>query len=141
VRVDWAIPCRYAEVQPGRGATIIGAGTDVIIAPHVPVPMQVLFAVRFVGDPDELDGEMAHPVVCRIFAPGGDPIGEQTAGLTVDATQLVPGYLADVTIPMGIVIETREYGTYHVEFEIDGHSQRVPIHVIDPSSQPGLTPQ
>jgi hypothetical protein len=140
VRVDWAIPCRYAEVQPGRGATIIGAGTDVVIAPHIPAPMQVLFAVRFVGEANELDGEMSHPVVCRIFAPSGDPIGEQTAGLTVDAQQIVPGYLADVTIPMGIVIETQTYGTYHVEFEIDGHSQRVPIHVINPADRAGLGP-
>ncbi|HST56804.1 MAG TPA: hypothetical protein VLJ42_13035 [Solirubrobacteraceae bacterium] len=132
MKVDWAIPCRYAEAYPQGGTTIIGAGSDAVLAPHVPMPAQVLFAVRYVGAPDELDGEMVHAIACRIFDPDGTCVGEQKANLTGGVTQLVPGYTAELTVPTAIVIDARQYGTYSVEFEIDGHTERVPIHIIEP---------
>jgi hypothetical protein len=133
VRVDWAIPCRYVEVGTPGGATIIGAGADAALLPH-PAPVQVLFAVRFVGAPDELDGETGHPIACRIFNPAGELAGEQRAELKAGVTQLVPGYLAEVIIPMGVVIDAREFGTYHIEFAIDSDQRRVPFHVLEAPS-------
>jgi len=136
VRVAWAIPCRYAEVQPGGGATIVGAGSDVLIVEGVPAQLHVLFAVRFVGAPDELDGELSHPVGCGIYSPDGELAGEQTSMLQGDINQLVPGFVAEVTVAMATDIEATELGSYGVEFAIDGNALRVPIHVVeaDPAS-------
>jgi len=132
VRVDWAIPCRYAEVHPQSGATIIGAGADLIIAPQIPTPVQVLFVVRFVGAPEEVKGD-AHPVTCRVLDPDGSEIGQQTAEITTELTQVVTGYVAEVTIPMGILLLVAQYGTYRVEWTIDGGDPLpVPIHVVEP---------
>lgn len=120
------------EVPPQGGATIVGAGADLIFVPAVPAPVQVTFAVRFVGAPDELDGETEHRVVCRLFDPGGEPMGEQGTILKGEIDQRVPGYVAEVTVPMGVVLDAQQAGSYSVEFEIDGHRyRRVPIHVAE----------
>lgn len=89
-----------------------------------------MFAVRYVGDPDELDGETEHPIACRVFAPGGSQMGEQTASLKASAIPIVPGYVAEMTIPTALVLEMREYGTHRIEFSIDGNSVDVPMHCI-----------
>ncbi|MGN6371525.1 MAG: hypothetical protein ACTHM1_00820 [Solirubrobacteraceae bacterium] len=134
MKVDWAIPCRFAEVHQG-GATIVGAGCDVVPVQGTPTPIQVLFAVRYVGAPDELDGATEHAIGCRIFNPAGEKVGEQAGEIKAKVDQLVPGYVADVTIPTGLVIEAQEFGTYGIEFWIDDHSLRVPIHVIQTPQQ------
>jgi hypothetical protein len=130
MRVAWAIPCRYVEVQPQGGATLVGAGADVYWVPEIPAPVQMLFAVRFVGDPSELDGTAEHRIACRLFDPDGKALGEQGGQFTGDVTMAVPGYLAELTIPMAVVIDARQFGTHHVEFEIDGDSLRVPVHIV-----------
>jgi hypothetical protein len=132
VRVDWAIPCRFVEVQPQSGATIVGAGADVVHVPSVPTPVQVLFAVRYVGAPEEVNGETAHSIVCRIFNPVGDRVDEQTGQLMAHGTQMIPGYVAEIIVPSGVVIDAQQFGTYGVEFSIDEDTlRRVPIHVVE----------
>jgi Family of unknown function (DUF6941) len=136
VNVDWAIPCRYAEVHPQGGSTIVGAGTDLHTVPELPMAVPVLFTVRFIGAPEELDGVTPHPVSCRIFGPDGGQLGEQSVELTSAVTQRVPGYLADVTLPIGIVLEVTEHGTYGIEFQIDtAPPMRVPIHMVEPPAE------
>lgn len=136
MRIDWAIPCRYVEVH-GDGATIVGAGADVFVVPQIPTPIQILFAVRFVGPPDEVSGQQ-HSLACRLFDPGGTALGEQSGQMATDVNQIVPGYLAELTVPMGVVLNVDQHGTYHVEFSIDDDDTvRVPIHVVDPSTMPG----
>jgi hypothetical protein len=132
MRVDWAIPCRYVEVQPPGGATIVGAGADVVPVPEVPVAVQMLFAVRYVGAPDELDGQTTHPVATRVFDSRGEQMGEETGDATVEIEGIiVPDYVAELIVPSSVVIDAREFGTYSVEFAIDGHSRRVPIHIVE----------
>lgn len=140
MRVDWAIPCRYVEVQQGSGATIIGAGADVAAVPSVPMVLQLLFAVRYVGAPDELDGEARHEIACRIFNPSGAQAGEQTGALTAQATQIVPGYVAELIIPTAVVLEATEYGTYGFEFSIDESHERVPVHIVGAEEIPQPEP-
>jgi len=136
VRVDWAIPCRYVEVTPGTGATIVGAGADVAFVPELPAPIQLLFAVRYVGAPDELEGEIAHPIVCRIFNPAGKFLGEQRGNLTAQATQLVAGYVAELIIPTAVVLNAESFGSYRLEFGIDESELPVPIHIIQRPEAP-----
>lgn len=135
MRVDWAIPCRYVEVQQ-HGATIVGAGADLAFIPQVPAGVQMLFAVRFVGAPDELDGETKHSIGCRIFDPRGTQVGEQMGEITGVATQILPGYVAEVTVPMGVIIDAREFGSYAVEFAIDDETRRVPVHILETPDEP-----
>jgi hypothetical protein len=130
VQVDWAIPCRFVEVQQPGGATIVGAGADVALVPALPMALQLLFAVRYVGAPGELDSQTLHPFACRIFNPAGEQIGEQTGSLSAQATQIVPGYLAELIVPSAIVLEVTEHGTYHIEFAIDESVKRVPMHIV-----------
>ena len=131
MRVDWAIPCRYVEVQQSGGATLVGAGADLIAVPQLPTPVQVTFAVRFVGDPDELDGHTTHPIVTRLFDTDGNLRGEQRIDMEATSSQVVRGFAAELIVPVGIVIDAQVEGTYSVEFEIDGHTpKRVPVHVV-----------
>lgn len=65
-RVDWAIPCRYAEQAPDGTATIVGAGTNHITA-DLPATLGVMIAMKVVvpeaeaRDPIVIDVEMAGP--------------------------------------------------------------------------------
>lgn len=129
MRVDWAIPCRYVEVH-NQGATLVGAGADLLVAPELPAPIQVLFAVRFVGAAEEMDGETQHEMLVRLFDPAGESMGEQGGQLAAGVKQLVPGYLAELLMPLGIVLNAEQSGTYGVEFVIDGNALRVPIHIV-----------
>lgn len=132
VRVDWAIPCRYVEVQQAGGATIVGAGADLATVQSTPAAVPVLFAVRLVGAPDEFDGKTPHELACRIYGPDGQQVGEQTARLTSQIDQRVPGYVAEILLPLGVVLDVQGVGTFGVEFSVDDHSLRVPIHVVTP---------
>jgi hypothetical protein len=132
VRIDWAIPCRFVEVQQPHGATIVGAGADVVHVATVPAVAQLLFAVRYVGAIDELDGSTPHPIATRIFNPAGDLVGEQSGQLTAHAEMAVEGWVAELIVPSALIVEVRELGTYGIEFAIDEDERRVPIHVIEP---------
>lgn len=136
MQVDWAIPCRFVEVQQPYGATIVGAGSDLVMLPQVPAPVQVLFAVRYVGMEEDLDGEAEHPFACRIYQPNGQKVGEQGGRLKAIASLRVSGYAADLIVPAAVVLDVREYGTYSVEFSIDDSNRRVPIHVVPPQEPP-----
>lgn len=137
MRVDWAIPCRFVEVQQPFGATIVGAGADVVQVPQIPSPVQLLFAVRYIGLEEDLDGEAVHPFGCRMYKPDGEKVGEQGGQLTATATLRVPGYAVELIVPQALVFGAEEYGTYSFEFSIDDHNLRVPIHVVEP--QPPTT--
>ncbi len=132
MKVDWAIPCRYVEVQSGGGATIVGAGADLVRVLEFPCPVQVLFAVRFLVAPDELEVGAQHGVACRSFNAKGEQIGELSGELSVgEVTQQVPGYIAEIIVPMAARIEAREAGTYRFEFEVDGDVRGVPVHIFE----------
>jgi hypothetical protein len=128
LQVQWAIPCRYVELAQA-GATIVGAGADIVVAPQLPAPAQLMFAVRYVGSPEEFDGS-AHRIGCRIFDPAGNPMGEQSAGMSAEAAQVVPGYTIEMIVPTAVVIEIRQHGTYRVQFFIDDATLDVPMHFI-----------
>ncbi len=61
----------------------------------------------------------------------GEMIGEQDGQIVGGPVQqLVPGYLAELIIPTGVVIDAQRDGSYGVEFEIDGDRLRVHIHIV-----------
>ena len=104
--------------------------------PQAPAAVPVLFAVRFVGDPDELDGTTSHPILCRIYDPAGEQRGEQRVDLNATATTVVANFAAQIVVPIGTVLDVQAFDSYSVEFEIDGTTPvRVPIHMLQaPSS-------
>lgn len=55
MRIEWAIPARYVEVNQGL-ATIVGAGANVFTVPDFPAGIGLMVAVKIVaaeGDTDE----------------------------------------------------------------------------------------
>jgi hypothetical protein len=65
-RVDWAIPCRYAEENGGL-ATIVGAGIDRLYVSELPGEVGVLIALRIVLREDELGHE--HEIAFTLYDP------------------------------------------------------------------------
>lgn len=111
--------------------TLVGAGADLFTPASVPTAIEVLFAVRFTGAPDELDGDVAHPIACRVYDPDGTQRGEQGASLTATGQAIVQGFAAQLLMPIGMVVAVPETGTYSFEFEIDRNVfPRVPIHIV-----------
>jgi hypothetical protein len=55
LRVDWAIPCRYAETAEDGTATLVGAGIDSMWAASLPHRAAVVLMLRFVGPEDEFE--------------------------------------------------------------------------------------
>ena len=57
VRLDWAIPCRYAEATWDGTATLVGAGADSIFTSSLPREAMVFLMLRFAGTEDEFEAE------------------------------------------------------------------------------------
>jgi hypothetical protein len=63
MRVDWAIPCRYAEVDDGL-ATIVGAQVDAVRVADFPARVGTWLALRLVFGDDE--AASAHDVTFSV---------------------------------------------------------------------------
>ena len=66
MRVDWAIPCRYAEINGGL-ATIVGAQVDAARVAQFPARVGTWLAMRFVFGDDE--ASTTHEVLLRMLDP------------------------------------------------------------------------
>jgi hypothetical protein len=56
LRIDWAIPCRYAETN-GPLITIVGGVIDTFYVHGYPSVVGMMLATRMVGLPEDLAGE------------------------------------------------------------------------------------
>lgn len=131
MQVQWAIHCRYAEVYGQGGATIVGAGADVLFLPEVPSVQQLMFAVKYTASPDELEAGAEHDLRCRMRGPSGELLGELTTKGKFEGKMIIDGYVAEMIVPTAVVLEVKGYGSYGFEFSIDGReADPVPIHVI-----------
>lgn len=73
VRIEWAIPCRYAETGPG-GGTIVGAGSSVARIDEFPA----LLVVKVYANIVAADADCEAPVVLEalMHGPNLQPVGE-----------------------------------------------------------------
>ena len=74
MRIDWVIPCRYAEAGP-NGATIVGGGIDLLQVPQFPTTISLMIAARFVGAESEMTHEHVLSMTLR-----DDQLGEMGTG-------------------------------------------------------------
>ncbi len=123
VRIDWAIPCRYAEVN-GSLATIVGAQIDAARVPGFPARVGTFVAIRFLFADEELSE--SHEVLLRILDP---QLGELDDILTELALgppnpRKSPGWEGSHMVAMFVQFEALEEGTHTFELYLDGHHQQ-----------------
>jgi hypothetical protein len=129
LRIDWAIPCRYAEVNDNL-ATIVGAGIDNIYAPTLPAPVRVVIATRFVAPLDELGEDNQHAVSCVARDAALNEVGEVSGTLAVPVPEGArEEWLLGIHMPLAVQFEAAVEGTYTLEIKVDEDAQQLPLHV------------
>lgn len=139
MRVDWAIPCRYAEVHDNL-ATIIGAGIDHTLVPALPAPVQVVLAIRLVFLPSEDELGAAHKLRVAALSPDGDKVAEVEGDLNLGGEAVETDWLHGLMTPMAIQFMAETEGLYNLEVDVDGHTIRVPMNVATAPSAPPAEP-
>ncbi len=134
LRVDWAIACRFAEVNNNL-ATIVGGGIDHTLVPALPAPVQVIVLARLVGPPEEFQGE--HTVACAAYAPNLSELARVEGRLVIPAIPPADWVLA-IYYPMAVQFLASDAGAYRLEVSIDNsEAYPIPMHVTD-QPPPGM---
>lgn len=132
MRVDWAIPCRYVEINDGL-ATIIGAGIDTFTVLELPVDLQVLLAVRLVGPSVDFQPDRQHELVGRVLDTQMNEISQLTSTFNAlpNPTHLAGWEQATI---FGVVHQFRAdtAGAYTIDLAVDGQGHTVPLIVRVP---------
>jgi hypothetical protein len=128
-RVDWAIPCRYAEENGGLG-TIVGAGIDTILVSNLPANIGLLIALRIVLGEGEL--EAPHELTFTLRDPSMNEVATVSAQLEgfQPNPEREPGWEVGNFLPTAHQFQVAELGTFTLEIQLDGRSQQtIPILV------------
>ena len=132
MRVDWAIICRYVEVNNGL-ATIVGGGLDVFTVVAVPVELPITIALRAVGLPDANEHTLEVLVIDPMMAPAGEA-GVQAKFTMAANPNHPPGWELNLTAPIIVNVPIEQAGTYTIDIKVDGHSHTMPFRVDVASS-------
>jgi hypothetical protein len=132
VRVDWAIPCRYAEVNGGL-ATIVGAQVDAARVTQFPARVGTWLAFRFVFSDDELAAP--HEILLRILDAQMSEIDVNRTELTLGPPnpQKAPGWEGSHLMATFVQFDAGSSGTHTFELYVDGrHQQTLPFSIRGP---------
>jgi hypothetical protein len=138
MRIDWALPCRYAETREDGTATLVGATLDSIWLPDLPGEVDVHLVVRVAAPPDEF--EEPHRLEVRVVTPDrSEQQGLQVEFGPLDRPALLhPGMEGGLTVVTQLGWQAEEYGLSTLELYLDGQRQRsIPILVRDPAELEG----
>lgn len=125
MRVDWAIACRYVEVN-GALATIVGAGIDTYYPPAFPADLSVIIALRVVGA--HTDDE--HLLVATVLDPQMQEIARVEGGFTSQLNpDAIPGWEAGAILTTVHNFRAEEEGPYTITITVDGQAHTVPVIV------------
>jgi hypothetical protein len=134
LRIEYAIPCRYAEAAGNLG-TIVGAGIDTWHVAELPARVGLMVAVRAVGPPNEVAAE-THSLHCHIEAPDGSRVGDELdSEIQVEAPNVNQDWLLGAFIPVGAQWEAEVEGTYTIHVAVDGSDFPLPMHVVQAPSE------
>lgn len=132
LRLDWAVPCRYAEASVDGSATIIGGGIDSFWPPEVPIDIGLFLMLRIAGPPDEFEEE--HQLEIRLVTPERDEQQILQAGFQAPSgvrnPLAVPGMEGGTLVPAGVAFRAEQYGFHTLEVYLDGQRLRsIPITI------------
>lgn len=133
MNIDWVIPCRFVEVHDNL-ATIVGGGIDRVWLPAVPLPVQVNVAIRASALHEDLHG--GHTFRSIVRGPGDQVVSDISADFESSGSTDAPDYLSPLIIPTVVQFEAAEFGTHHLEFQVDEASSVVPLHVREAPTPP-----
>lgn len=144
LRLDWAVPARYAEASVDGTATIIGGGIDSFWPPDVPADVGLFVMLRIVGPPDEFGEE--HRLEIRVVDPKREEQQILEAGFQsppgAENPLAIPGMEGATLIPAGVAFRAEDYGFYTLEIYLDGQRQRsIPLNVRRHSELAGGSPE
>ena len=135
LRLDWAVPCRFAEASDGT-ATIIGGGIDSFWPSEVPTDIGLFVMMRMVGPPDEFEDE--HQLEIRLVTPEREE--QQILQADFQAPPgaqnplAVPGMEGNILMPAGIAFRAEDYGFHTLEIYLDGQRLRsIALNVRPPA--------
>jgi len=129
VRVDWAIPCRFAKIEDGL-VTIVGAQIDTLQVPELPARVSTWVAMRLVFSDDEA-GE-AHDLSMRLFGPDLVQAGELRASIRLAEPNPLkpPGWEGSHVMANLVQFEASGEGTHTVEVYLgERHQRTLPFSV------------
>lgn len=132
MRIDWIIPCRYAEIHQNLG-TIVGAGIDTFTVPALPAHIEVAVVVRLLAMPDELRANHEHTSKSIVTDPTGSVVSEHADTFSVSVEHVHEEWLTDIMHTVVVRFEAAGAGTHNLEYVVDGHSVTVPLRVVDAS--------
>jgi hypothetical protein len=134
VRVDWAIPCRYAEVARDGTATLVGAGIDSMWVPSLPHEMSLFLVLRFVGAEDEFEAGTWFEV--RLVDPKLRETQVATRAVAAAKPPLkFPGLEMGAPFASLIDWEASDYGLYTLEVYLAERRERSVALAIRPVSE------
>jgi len=108
VRVEWAIPCRYAELEGGT-ATIVGAGVDVFFVADLPAIIGMMVVMKLSGSAEEWEAQFT--LGFQILDPSAPVVREESIEIGAQlGTQLFPTWERGGIIPTAHEFEVAEPG-------------------------------
>ena len=137
MRIEWAIPCRYAEVNGGL-PTIVGAGQEVIFA-SLPAVCQLYVAIQLLAAPEEFNDPRDHRLVIDVLDPEGAAAAEPLEARF--APRLDADVSAEWLVPLAVVklvqwVANRA-GVYRFRVQVDDAEEVVvPVRVKSLESAP-----
>jgi hypothetical protein len=144
VRVDWATPCRYAEVHDNL-ATIVGGGIDHLWPPSLPAPIGVFMAIRLIFLPEEVAGQGQFQLRVAAMAPDGSLLNQVEGQINIGGPRVVPDptEFQGLHVPMAVQFMAQTEGRYQLDITVDGHTYSVGLHVAagPPPAPASLPPQ
>ena len=132
MRIEYVVPCKYAEVNDGL-ATIVGGGIDTTQAPEFPWRIQVMLAIRIIGQASEFPGP--HRVRCPVRDSGGSTVAEDLDAV-IELGQDAPAHpggdawLHNVMLAVGVAFEAPAAGNYTVHVMFDDAEYPVPLYIL-----------
>lgn len=134
MRVDWLVPCRYAE-QAGDGTlAMVGAGMDIFFVPeeNLPATLSLFLGTRLCGTEDELADEQRHTFAFKLLRPA-DIEEEDLLSIEFGLGELpalrLPGHEVGIVLPIIVQWEAQSYGEHGFQVFLDGERERNPVNI------------
>lgn len=136
MRIEWAIPCRYCEVEDNV-VTMVGGNAGAFEVPEFPWAIGVWIAIQLVAPAVETGPRVSHRFRARVLDPQMEVIPDtelEIADFFMDEPAL-EGWESDEVVPTFHRFEAQEAGSYTIELQVDERSKTVPITMLLPEAE------